>query len=352
MADDREAIVPSKVAARHAVAEVKQEAPRAEATLFSQSDQLNSDSTDALAIRHGISDDDAGWDRCLAGDLQAALFDELYPYLWPFARSGGQHVDPLHEQLIKKRNIVAAENPRLHLTWFHDTLYVKPLPDYLLSHAVWDRHVQRPRPQALDARPRYDKYRAAAGFVRSYGLLVRHESDFAVARRCNLLPEYVTFHGFQRFVRGFRELDDGDVSHRYQYGQFRLSRLNWVANGVKLVRPLARMAHDPGHRRLPWYYQRTHWELRRHIQEYAAPFIFVFAVLSLILGSMQVVLAALGPDTWEGFVRVSWGFSVATIVFAASPVVMIVLLGSMVSLAQFAYAVRSRWRERPARNDD
>ncbi|KAF7555663.1 hypothetical protein G7Z17_g1967 [Cylindrodendrum hubeiense] len=321
------------------------------AALFAKPDQLNRDSTACLATRHGIEDDDSGWDLCLAGDLQVTLFDEIYDHVWPFARNSGNHIDALHKQLVKKRSIVVAEDPNLHLIWYHDTIYVKPLPDYLLNFAIWDGHISKPPAQAFDERLRYDKYRAAAGFIRSYGLLIQHQSDFVIAHQSNLLPEDVSFHDFQKFIRRFRDLQDEDVSHRYQYGQFRLSRLNWVVIGMKLTQPLRRRVHHPV-KPLPWLYHETQWEMSQYIQYYAAPFIFVFALLSLILGSMQVILAALGPNTWAAFVTASWGFSVATIIFAASPMVTAVLGGGVVILAQFWYAARMRWKEKHQRNDE
>jgi hypothetical protein len=61
---------------------------------------------------------------------------------------------------------------------------------------------------------------------------------------------------------------------------------------------------------------------------------------------MQVVLAALGQNTWQAFVQVSWGFSVATIIFAACPMVMALLGIAWVLIDQAQFAVRMRLREK------
>jgi hypothetical protein len=48
---------------------------------------------------------------------------------------------------------------------------------------------------------------------------------------------------------------------------------------------------------VPWDYQEQIWKTGQYLQEYAAPLIFIFGILSLILSSMQVLLAARGLET-------------------------------------------------------
>jgi hypothetical protein len=316
--------------------------------LFQQDDQLNRDSSASLAIRHGIEDTAAEWDGCFAGDLETNITDELYPYLWLVARKAGAHIDPLHEHLIKKRVIVTAEDPRLHLVWYYETIYIKPLPDYLLNYAIWRDHIPKPTAQPLQTRPQYDKYRAALGFLRSYSFLIRYESDFIIAQKANLLPKYVSFQRFQKFIRRFRSLHDDDVSHRYQYGQFRLTRLDWAIRIIRIIR-IVYPANTK--QQFPWSYHHEYWQTSRYLQHYAAPLIFIFAILSLILSSMQVVLAALGGNTWEVFVRVCWGFSVVTIIIATSPIAAVFIGICVLLIVQGEFAARMKWKEMHAKND-
>ncbi|KAJ2992303.1 hypothetical protein NUW58_g2211 [Xylaria curta] len=222
--------------------------PRYENPPFKLCDQLNRGYSIDLAIRHGIEDTPAGWNSCLARDLQSNITDDIYPYLWLVATKKAAHIDPLHVNLVKRRAIVTAEHPKLHLVWFYETVYIKPLPDYLLNYyGIWREHIPKPPDQPMHARPRYDKHRAALGFLRSYSFLIQHESDFIIAQRANLLPKY---------------------------------------------------------RELPWNYLGQLGQTSQYLQHYAAPLIFIFAILTLILTSMQVVLAALGSNTWEIFVQV------------------------------------------------
>ncbi|KAI0413542.1 hypothetical protein F5X98DRAFT_283188 [Xylaria grammica] len=322
--------------------------PEYEGLPFRGIDQLNRDSSAKLAIRHGIQDTTDDWNDCLARDLETRIADDIYPYLWLVATQDGAHIDPLHKHVIKRRAIVAAEEPKLHLVWYNETVYIKPLPDYLLNDAIWRDYIPKPPAQPVHTRPRYDKHRAALGFLRSYGFLIQHESDFVIAQRANLLPKYVSFQGFQKFILPFRSVNDDSVSHRYHYGQFRLTRLDWAVRIVH-VASIFRLVHV--RRQLPWNYQLQLWHTSQSLRYYAAPLAFIFAILSLILSSMQVVLAALGSDTWEAFVRVSWGFSVATIIFAVLPIfgTLVGVVGLLVFQGQFA--IRAKWQRMRLKND-
>lgn len=91
--------------------------------LVQETRQLNRDSTVNLAIRHNIGDTEAEWDECMAIDLESKLADEIYPFLWLVARKSGAHIDPLHLQLIKDRDIVITEDPKLHLVWYWHNLH-------------------------------------------------------------------------------------------------------------------------------------------------------------------------------------------------------------------------------------
>ncbi|KAI1752452.1 hypothetical protein F4782DRAFT_116478 [Xylaria castorea] len=309
---------------------------------FERADQLNRDSSANLAIRHSIQDTANGWNDCFARDLETKIIDDIYPHLWLVATQDAAHIDPLHKQVVKRRAIITAEDPKLHLVWFYDTVYIKPLPDYFLNYAIWREHIPEPPVELVHTRPRYNKHRAALGFLRSYGFLIQHESDFIIAQKANLLPKYVSFQRFQKFIRPFRSLNDDDVSHRYRYGQFRLTRLNLA---VRIIRITSIVHPSRSERQLPWHYQQQRWQSSQHLQHYAAPLIFIFAILSLILSSMQVVLAALGSDTWEVFVRVSWGFSVATIIFTILPI-LAALIGVFVLLVvQGQFSMRMKWKK-------
>ncbi|KAK4220381.1 hypothetical protein QBC37DRAFT_477383 [Rhypophila decipiens] len=324
--------------------------PGTSTDIFDAAHQINTETLQTLQLRHNITDDTAGWDARLTSDLKHILFDYLYPWVWPFATKAGNHIDPLHRALIKNRIVIAAEDPKLHLIWHEDTIYIKPLPDYLLNFSIWQNYLRGRADMDMTF------YQAAAGFLRSYSFLIQRESDFVIAHKSNLLPKYVSFLHFQRFIQRFRTLPDDAVSPRYHYGQLRLNRLNWLTHASKLATFVPRIStqpsppiaphHDHPPWIHPWYYHESRWEFRQHIANWVAPLAFIFASLSLILSAMQVGLASLDPGEAHVFVRTSKGFAIATIVAAAAPLVLAVVAVLVVLVAQFGFAVRAEVRRR------
>ncbi|KAI9717991.1 MAG: hypothetical protein M1835_004119, partial [Candelina submexicana] len=121
--------------------------------------------------------------------------DKLAPYLWLIATQFSQHITPLHEQVLKGRQIVITENPELHLVWTDGRIFIKPIPRYMLSHTFWTTHLTTPRPHSNCASPetQHDQpptalLRAALGYMRTYHHLIQHESDLHLATENHLLP--------------------------------------------------------------------------------------------------------------------------------------------------------------------
>lgn len=200
------------------------------------------------------------------------------------------------------REIVVTEHPGLHLIWYHDRIFVKPIPVYMLSAAFWN----------YIAEVDQNVLRASLGFMRTYCHLIRYGVDFSTAIALELLPKVETapfdFEGFIEFISQFEDVSDKVVSPRYVYGSIRLTRLNFLAL-IFLGRP-------------------AYFALRPQYGEYIGhafvPIITLFAILSTILSSMQVALAVQDPHaaaSWETFTKVAKWFSIAVIILVASLVV-------------------------------
>jgi hypothetical protein len=275
----------------------------------------------------------------LQRELVSQTLIELEPALRFVARRGGSNIDALHVQLIKKRSIIIAEDPGLHLVWYDKSIYVKPIPHCLFSFDFWKIYLpkssanttspQNPHPLAC---PEYRP--AAIGLVRTYAYLIQHSSDFYIAQAANLIPSAITYTEFQYFIQPF--LQATLVSPRYEYGQIRLTRLDWA---VRLCRPPSRMKGFVTHR---WYYQKTRWATRSYIESIAVFLVFMFAALSLILSSMQVVLSAKPDGTWQTFVKASWGFSITVIISLVTVAVTIGIGVMSVLLVQLKFALKTR----------
>lgn len=60
--------------------------------------------------------------------------EEISSRLWMMSKHDHKSISPLHRQRVKGREIIITEDPRLHLIWYHDRIFIKPLPKYILSH--------------------------------------------------------------------------------------------------------------------------------------------------------------------------------------------------------------------------
>ncbi|KAL2141434.1 hypothetical protein VTI28DRAFT_2434 [Corynascus sepedonium] len=155
----------------------------------------------------------------LGNELSYPVLDELYPHLDFFALKSSDHIDPIHKHLQKGRKIVLTEDPNLHLVWNYDTVYIKPLPHYLLNHLFWNKYLA----------PGSEHRDMALGFVRSYERLVRYPVDFLLAKEARLLPwppspsslqpgqqlrqpppEELAYSSFAAFIRPFARVEDVD----------------------------------------------------------------------------------------------------------------------------------------------
>ncbi|KAE8330035.1 hypothetical protein BDV39DRAFT_40773 [Aspergillus sergii] len=203
----------------------------------------------------------------------------------------------LRKQKIKGREIVPVKNPQLHLVWHRNRFYIKPLPGCLLNHDFWIGHLS-----SHDT----NKRSVALGFVRSYAHLIKHRSDFALAHVHHLIPETVTWNAWYQFIQHFQHYEDTQVAKRYHYGQLRLSRLNWA---VRLFQP-------PSAKTI-WFYDVPYWSIQKYLQRIAAPLIFGFASISLVLSSMQVILSVPTDEIGLGAVGES-GAQIMAPVFWAS----------------------------------
>lgn len=280
-------------------------------------------------------------DAFLAAELDTPVLDDLYKHLWFVAKRDGTNIDALHKQHIKRRTILIAEDPGLHLVWYYDIVYIKPIPHFLMNYAFWQAHLipQTSGKPTASASYRLDSLssqcKAALGFLRSYSSLIVHESDFYIAQDERLVPPTVTFSEFQRFIAPFRNLSDEIVAKRFHYGQIRLTRLDWA---VRICRPAATG------RVFPWYYQNQYWQTGQAFGPLLVPLGFAFAACSLILSALQVVLAALGTQAWVKFTKFSWVFSVVTVSLLAAILAAAVVVFVMILATQAQFAIREKWR--------
>jgi hypothetical protein len=288
-------------------------------------------------------------DAFLRREVECTVLDELAPYFFVFTKRRSSHIDTLHDYVSTERSVTISENPGLHLVRNYSIIYLKPVPQCLFNFAFWKTYLTPT--EATEGEHTYSTdslstgCRSASGLLRTYGHLIQHESDFRIAKRAHLLPEHVSYTEFQHFIQPFRSLPDTVVSPRYHYGHIRLTRLNLA---VRIMRPasLGKI--------FPWYYDRMHWHSGQYLARFAAPLLFLFACLTLILSSLQVGLAAQpNSSNWAAFAPSSLWFSIVVIV-AILCMGLFVMLGIgtyIVNRICVGYRVNRAWmRKEPLRD--
>ena len=319
----------------------------AEKPPFSLASQLNSLTLDATAVVVGkclpsqprirLEDIDA-LTTFLRQDLCTPVLDRLAPHLYMISTPSGSNISPLHYQKIKSRQVIITEDPRLHLVWYHDRIFVKPLPAYLLSHTFWERYLCRDNSATaavspLQATERQRLANAARGLLRTYFYLIRHESDFRIAQHeeLQLVPKGVTWERFCDFSSAFHEIGDQDVAERYHYGELRLSRLNYLVKIFMIGRD----------------YQEVNWQYSEYFARFYGPLLFIFGVLSVLLSAMQVGLAVeqLQSHHWTAMYKVYRWFSVAILCALAGVLTWLVGVALWRPFDELAYTVKMKnWR--------
>ncbi len=236
----------------------------------------------------------------LAINLNVSRLNAIHTFLWFAGRPG--YIRPLHRQRLVHRSIIPTEQADLHLVWFDNQIYLKPLPPFLLCHDFYARHIC---PSShLDA--------DACGLLLSYTQLVQHESDHRIAVELGLLPMGICWAQWSQFAIHVRSssavAEAAMLSKRWEYGELRICRLNLIYR---------------------FYFR--HWICGYHLvhtnfnsffgRNFQWPLV-TFAYLTTVLNAMQVILATGRQDG-----RVDGAF------FGAGLVVVIAILGTLITVA-------------------
>ncbi|CAJ2508647.1 Uu.00g136730.m01.CDS01 [Anthostomella pinea] len=131
--------------------------------------------------------------------------------LWWMSKQDSANISPLHRQLVKQRAVIVTEDPKLHLIWIHNRIFIKPLPRYIVSYAFWQDYM------GGDGKDAHDIRRTALGHLRTWLYLpAPHPARHHMGPVC-------------RFASDLTTIVNHDVPTRYTYGEIRLTRLNFYA---------------------------------------------------------------------------------------------------------------------------
>ena len=248
-------------------------------------------------------------------ELDVSRVDKLKRFLWLAGQK--RQCRPLHQQILAGRQIVLVEACHLHLMWINTRLFIKPCPDFLLQYQAWKEHLTKD----------VVLYDSALGLLRSYVALVRRKSDLEIAQANGVLPETMTWPYWVRMSRAVLDTSNDkegkwkptreDRNVRYQFGELRLSRINWIHR----LNLWGGSPREPGQLQrgfLNGYYDYTSF-FQRNIAWLATSAIYIV----LVLTAMQVGLAADRLRDNKVFNDVSSGFAIFAII---APLAIILLV--------------------------
>ena len=213
-----------------------------------------------------------------SSELKISRLNAIQPYLWLAGLA--KPARSLHEHVMLGRQIVVTEQTDLHMVWHGSKVYIKPLPEFLLCYSIWEKNL-RQYPEL---------YRCGLGFLFSYIQLVRAKSDLRVAHSSGLLPDEISWEQWVRFCRAIhRKVSTQTIDPRYQYGELRLARLNWIYR----FRGRIFRGYAP--------------------QESRGWLVGTLVYITIVLTAMQVGLATNNLSGNLAFQRASYGFTIFSI---------------------------------------
>lgn len=252
--------------------------------------------------------------------------DAIAPYLWTMSMQSSSNVSALHRQKVKGREIVVSEDPKLHLVWHYNRIFIKPLVSwYCHEQFLYGLNPQKSHCQTSQA---------ARGYLRTYGYLIRHQSDFRVAQdpSLQLVPEDLTWDRFCQLADIFLSYGDDVVSERYRYGEIRLTRLNFW---IKIFLGMR-------------WYQRVESQYSTYFARFYGPILFGFALVSVCLNSLQLIMAVeqVSSHRWKPLQDLaSWCGAVCAIAVVSVGVLLFGLFLSKLTI-EWNRALKDRWQTR------
>ena len=206
----------------------------------------------------------------------------------------------LHEQYVFRRTVIPCEDPSLHLIWFNEAMYMKPLPPCLMNYEFFEEYIC----------PSEQLFRFACGLLYSYTHLIRYESDFRIAIKIGLIRgDNITWEKWQAFrlsSKTFLDAHPSIIDERYRYGELRLSRLN-VIYSLKFFQFIG--------------YHNSYTQYAPYFSRYFAGAVLIFAFASVTLNAMQVATQQSATDVSPTLLTTSYRFAVAILIAVVTIIV-------------------------------
>ncbi|KAJ5769204.1 hypothetical protein N7520_003763 [Penicillium odoratum] len=262
----------------------------------------------------------------LKRDLDHTRLNRIHRHLWMAGRP--LNARPIHRLKMMGFNILLTEQADLHLLKFSNTIFIKPLPDYMLNFMFWDKYLCESE----------ELHKSACGILLSYVWLICSSLDLKLAHKLDLLPCEITWIEWKSFVADFLSNVDPNtldqVNKRYHFGELRLGRINSIYR-IRFFSTHFIRGYLYGYNRYAIFFQRNF-----------AWILIVLVYFSLILSAMQVGATVPPLNTNHTFQQVSYGFSVFSIVTVLVVVCFVGILFVTIFLVNMVLAISHEKKKR------
>ena len=258
-------------------------------------------------------------------DLDVSRLNKVEKYLWLVGPDSP--AKPLHGQIAAGRSIVVTERAHMHLVWHSSTVWIKPLPEYLLCGEIWTSHICN----------KAELYGSALGFFWSYIWLVRNKSDFQIAHGISLLPSEMSWEQWTTLCRAvMKNIEHDRINVRYLHGEMRLEILNWIYRLCPETREPATFFRGY----LYGYHSKSTF-----LRENTTWLVSALVYIAIVLEAMQVGLATTVLGAEREFQRISFGFTMFAILAPQAIFLMVVLMNLVIFIFNMAYTLGRRKRD-------
>ena len=196
-------------------------------------------------------------------------------------------------------NLQRTEDLNLHLLYNLNTLFLKPIPLWLLDAEFWTSYLIPEKKDPIVEDRRKAVVASAFGFLFSYCTLLCYPSDFRIAKENGLLPESITWELWRQFagevLRSYRK---ENVHYRFWFGRLRLAKVQSIYGWRtrSLMVPYSNEANDQ-------------W-LSLSFHDNFATLAAILAYVVIALTALQLGLATDKLQESPAFQSASWGFTV------------------------------------------
>ena len=154
----------------------------------------------------------------IASDFSLARLEQIRRHLW-FAGLLFKAPVSLTHSLTLSRTVILTDRADMHLVTHAKKMYLKPLPDCLLSSPVWSKFICS-TPTTHD--------RAVFLLLSYHRFLIRPITDLSLPHGSRLIPEEISCEKWVNFRLGTSQGLMPSAQHRYYHGEMSLARLNWI----------------------------------------------------------------------------------------------------------------------------